>query len=360
MNRRAFTLVELVVGIGVMSVLTAGITSAVLLAGKGMPDAGGRSAATADARRLTQRLADDIELATEITELGPDRVAFTVADRNSDGLPESYRYELDSATRSKLVRTTNGGTPVVIAENVKEFSLAATSGTVSAESTVNLVTDEERLLYVYKGGGSSKKGLTLLFANAMWIKPLLPADATAYVPTRARVFITPNGAKLGILSVELKADAGGKPAALTFDQGTILESSLANGGTWASVNFPLSRTLLPGSAFFIVLRSIDITVAAEIETSSNPVPQTVASLYTSDDGGVTWVQTPDRALPIEVYGRVIRQRATKVVQTSLEALEIRLRVGAGEAALAAPRPLARPVILGAPPPPIEAPPVSEG
>lgn len=77
-----------------------------------------------DAVELSDRIASDLRLARTFTERSATAVAFTVPDRDGDGLDEALRYEWTGIAGDPVTLTYNGSDHLVVAPSVQEFALA--------------------------------------------------------------------------------------------------------------------------------------------------------------------------------------------------------------------------------------------
>ena len=84
---RALTYVELLVSLLVVTLLTAGMMSAMLIATRALPDAQGADAGTLAAQRALDELASDLADAISIAESTASSLTFVVPDRTGDGQP---------------------------------------------------------------------------------------------------------------------------------------------------------------------------------------------------------------------------------------------------------------------------------
>ena len=121
---RAFTLVELMTTMLIMVVVMGGLTSALVLAAHALP---GGQRTTQTRTRVSEALdgwAAELLYATSVTENSGNAVTFTVADRNhGDPGPETIRYAWAGTKGDPLTRQYNGGTTVVVLENVILFEM---------------------------------------------------------------------------------------------------------------------------------------------------------------------------------------------------------------------------------------------
>jgi len=131
----AFTLIEVVLTVAVVSIIMGAMVSVMLLATRGMNCGLVRDENTTEGTRAVQQITLDLSLAQAFTERTDRTVAFTVPDRDGDGQPESIRYAWSGVAGDPLTREYNGGPAVNVAENMHHFKLdylLKTSGSSAA------------------------------------------------------------------------------------------------------------------------------------------------------------------------------------------------------------------------------------
>ncbi len=121
-RRRGLTLIELVTGLSITTILLLGTLSAITLATRAMPNPDDAVATALNTAAALDMLAADLPYATVWTEAGEKAVTFEVADRNGDHVPETIRYAWSGTPGDPLIRTYNGQ-PVSIVDRVQEFTL---------------------------------------------------------------------------------------------------------------------------------------------------------------------------------------------------------------------------------------------
>ena len=138
LHRRAFTLVELTVSMAVMTVLMAGLASAIVIASRAIPDDQSPVSATLEGYDIAEQIAGELFCAQTMPERTATAVTFTVADRDNDTVAETIRYAWTGTPGDPLTRQYNGGTVVNIIDSAYEFDLtyeiASISGTPSVVS----------------------------------------------------------------------------------------------------------------------------------------------------------------------------------------------------------------------------------
>ena len=134
-RRAAFTLIELIIAITIMSLLAGAATGMMMFSARKVAEAAEEDQESFDARDVLDEVAIDIGLALNFTETQADAVSFTVPDRNGDGVPESIRYEWvhDDADPKLwyLAKEYNGGDAKILANDVRHFDLNYLLKTVS-------------------------------------------------------------------------------------------------------------------------------------------------------------------------------------------------------------------------------------
>ena len=133
--RPAFTLLELVIAISIMSILAGAATGVVMFSARHTAQAADDDQKSLQARDILDEIAAEVALALNFTETQADAVSFTVPDRSGDGIAESIRYEWvhddPDPENWRLTRQYNGGDPKIIAEDVRCFDLSYLFKTVS-------------------------------------------------------------------------------------------------------------------------------------------------------------------------------------------------------------------------------------
>lgn len=141
---RAFSIIELVVGMAAMSVLVLGTSSAIILSSRALPTPTGKLQRTKDTRAALDQVHAELALAVEITELTATTIAFTVADRgHGDPGSETIRYSWSGTAGQPLYREYNGGDKAILSNGVTRFALTSTpgAGTLTSAPRVGLIVN---------------------------------------------------------------------------------------------------------------------------------------------------------------------------------------------------------------------------
>ena len=120
-RRAAFTLVEVMVSMGVVAIIMGSIASVMRLATAQMGATTSGTSNLVKTTTLLQQITAEVALAKTVTEQTATAITFTVPDRNADGQDETIRYSWTGSAGGALTRTYNGSS-ATIADNVYYFN----------------------------------------------------------------------------------------------------------------------------------------------------------------------------------------------------------------------------------------------
>lgn len=344
--RRAFTLAEALVSLGILSVLLVGMQSAIMLAGKAMPDANPLSAQVVDSRRAQEVVASDLAYATNIINRTATDVTFEVADRNGDAKPETIRFYW-SGPGTSLMRVYNG-VESVVSRDVRDFKLSYITRTVSKTETVSTEVEdasdkEVGAFTTHSSGSPSPKDFTVAGAAAStgemkgWAAEYfklknIPSGASKVRFTRAEVRLKTYTS--GQLTVSLGVSdptvgvfsAAGTSTVPTVGTAVGGAGRLSRSGLSTTTYYPVIATLPDGATstringgFYIVVKGHDSTsptVYLQYLYNSKP-PADTWHMEWSTNGGSTWQPAAAdwnlRDMPFRVFGRYTTGSTTTTV-----------------------------------------------
>lgn len=147
-TRRGFTLVELVVSLGIVGVLSMAMGSTIILSMRAMPTAGGGLETRAATGRALQIIGTDIRLASAVSMPNVRTLTLTVPDRTGDANAETITYEWEGTPGDPLTRQFNADVSTLIA-SVGDLKFAAvTEATIDAEGRASSPADRIRVTLV--------------------------------------------------------------------------------------------------------------------------------------------------------------------------------------------------------------------
>jgi len=329
---RGFSLLEMVTAMGITSILLLGIGSAMLLAGRAMPDAHSASAESVAGADAVEPVLTELQYAVTVTQRSARMIEFTVADRNGNGTPEVIRYEWSGTAGDPLTRKYNGGTAVTVLSNVRDFSLSYDLQTISTQIPQGNES-AETLLSSYN---SSQNYDDYPIKRSEWyseyFRPALPANTVSWKVTRVKFYGKTFLGADGQITVQLqKPTVGHLPSGLVLEERTLSASSLS--WLWyvlKEVTYTQVSGLSPQEGLCLVLRWLSgDDGACKFLGQDQGVTAPNLVLYESPNKAVSWPVLSGQSLIFMVYGTVTAAGTPQIQNTYyLNAVGIRLRVGA--------------------------------
>lgn len=330
-----FTLLELVVSAGVMSVIMLGLASTMLIAGRALPQAESAAGATAAAADAAGQMIADLRYATAINERSATRIEFTVADRNGNELPETICYEWSGTLGAPLVRQYNAGAPVTMLSNVREFSLSYDTQAIGTEVPQGNESPETLLI----GCASSLDYGDYAVKSGDWFSeyflPVLPADAISWTVTRVRFQAKQAGALSGETKVQLQLPtAGGFPGGIVLEEKTLYESALPLSYLPYEAAYENVSGLPPNQGLCLVFQWVSDAEACKLLGRNKNVTAPNLFLAKSSSQGASWSKLTGQSLLFSVYGTVITAGTPQIQSTFyLNSVQIQLRAGSDDRSL---------------------------
>lgn len=331
-RRHGHTLVELVVALIASALLLAGLGSVMLIARQ---IAYTPSAAThrLEASKIVNELADELRLATYITERSANLLAFVVADRDGDGTEERIRYEWSGTPGDPLLRTYNDGDPIEVLDSVQDFQLEYT--TQDVVTSIETTTDSAEVLLQANATlqSSSTRDITSTNWSAQQIDPATfvtaaPANALSWNATRAEFNAASSIVASGTLYVQLRSTGTpyDGPTSQVLAQAVVPESSLSTFSSWNSAQFASPARNLPlHRKYALVWATGDSTPAAKLRTDTSGT----SGVLESSDGGASWQYVSPKQIYYQLYGTYTTPGPTyDVTRKYLSNVAVRLQTSA--------------------------------
>lgn len=138
-SRRAFTMVEMVASMVILTILMLGISSSLVIASRAIPD--GRSPAKqfVDGSEMLLQIADELSCALTVTVHTATVVEFTLPDRNGDAAEDTIRYSWSGVAGAGLMRQYNGATAAAVLDDVHEFQLSYTPSLYGSPARISQI-----------------------------------------------------------------------------------------------------------------------------------------------------------------------------------------------------------------------------
>ncbi len=344
-NRRAFSLVELMVSLAAMSVLMGGLAVAVTIAGSAIPDPDSALSNQLDAFHGVEQIASELGTATLVTAKSSKMIEFKVADRNGDSNLETIRYEWSGASGASLTRKYNTDAPIVVTADVREFELRYGVRAVIENiiQTVPTQTPESVLASFSGWTGYSATALSKAASLSAWVSEYFtitpPSGATSLTFTKAEVRL--KGSTLlpspGATVAMHRSKNSGTNVPDTPSIGlpvTVLPTSLTTAFQPIIVNFAGVVVPDPGRTDYCLVVKGTATTSAWVDCyyNSSAPDNGMVEMFTSNSGA-NWNPPPsdinkqDIRFTVWGYFTTGSSGTVEITQQLLTSSRITLRVG---------------------------------
>ncbi|GEM_PF-3332037 len=328
MSRRAFTLVEMLVSLATVAVIAGAIMSTMVVAARALPTAGDRTDRATSARQALAQLTAEVALASQVASLSATSIQFTHPDVNGDKSPDVIRYEWGGKAGDGLVRTLNG-VPSTLLDSLADFSFLATTRDARIEGAGTSELGTEQLLAKFDDDHTDRLALGALDAQAQYVRPVLPTNATHFAVTKVEVRVRRGGNTATVLNAAIHADSNG-PALLALQSSTLTASGAKDSIGMFPATFTVPVEVAAGNGVWIVVSS---TLGTQDELcAKTPVAngREQAASGTKVLAAFTWTQRPEVSLRYKLYGKV--RRPTDLRVTRVDAIRVSLTIdGSAEA-----------------------------
>lgn len=300
--RRAFTLMEMTVVIGLMGLLGTAMVSILTLATRAFPAADDTSIAAIAGESALDLLAAEVSEATAITERSADVLEFRVPDRDNDGLEETVRYQWGGAKGEPLTRAVNGGEPESLLAEVESLSFSTEEVQCSAVLPTVYTTSAEYILASYTGAGSNDYPITSTAWHGQSFTPTFPADTVRWEVTRARVMAKQSTGSGTTFAIELRGiTATSAPQSTIITSQSFAKAALGTTNSWLDV--PIAAgSFNPGAGLCLLFTSAESNSAVTSRWQNGGLAMASSPLVRSTSGGSTWSVQTLSAIVYEVYG----------------------------------------------------------
>ncbi len=334
-HRHGLTLLETVAALAVTSIILLGIGSAMLLAGRALPDARSATAQTVAGTEALELVVTELRYAITINQRSARMIEFTVADRSGDTTPEVIRYEWSGTAGDPLTRRYNGGTAVEVLANVRDFSLTYDLQTISTQIPQANESAETLLIGYDSSKDYADYPIKELELYSEYFRPTLPGNAVSWKVTRVRF----QAKQAGLLGGETRAQlqlltAGGLPSGVVLDEGTFYENLLPLLYLVQEVTYTQASGLSPQQGLCLVFRWISGgDGSCKLLGQDKNVSAANIALLKSTDRTVSWSSLAAQSLLFSVYGTVTTAGTPQIQNRYyLNAVTIRLKAGTDDQA----------------------------
>ncbi|MBL4699401.1 MAG: prepilin-type N-terminal cleavage/methylation domain-containing protein [Phycisphaerales bacterium] len=153
LNRSAFTLIEVVTSLSILSVLMIGLSSAVLIGSHAIPtttDAGLNDQAVIDTiNQLRSDLREASSIERQSLSGGREVILVTIKDSGAKGVPGVVNYVFNPST-NRINRTVDAGTTIVMVDGLGTFVISITMDGVDASVLTMMITVENTIQGIFE------------------------------------------------------------------------------------------------------------------------------------------------------------------------------------------------------------------
>lgn len=331
-HRGGVTLLELVVALAVTSIILLGIGSAMLFAGRALPDAASASNQAALGAEALESMVEDLRYAVAIQQRSGRMIEFTVADRNADALPEVIRYEWSGTADAPVTRQYNGGTALQVLAGVQDLALTYELQNISTE--IPQPNESAETLLIGYDSAQDYGDYTIKESEwyAEYFRPTLPGNTVSWKVTRVRFYAQQAGALLGQTRAQLQLPtSGGKPSGVVVDESVFYENLLPLLYLVQEVSYTQASGLSPQQGLCLVFRWQADAEACNLRGQNKNVSAGNIALLKSTDKGVSWAAQAAQSLLFSVYGTVTTAGTPQIQNRYyLKAVTLRLKVGTND------------------------------
>jgi prepilin-type N-terminal cleavage/methylation domain-containing protein len=324
--RRAFTLIEIVLAMGVFSILAGALGGIMLLSARAVPSTSTAADKASVAAGVLARLSSELEVATAVLEGDSRGITFVIPDRTGDGSDDTIRYEWTGSDTRLLTRTLDGGTPQVLAADVSAFVLSYQTATRSVTTQGSWAWTGPGSLASYSGSPTAAVNLSSGAGAALVFTPSLPAGAITYSITSVGIQTRRQGLLgQGQITVQIR-DASTVPGGTIIASASVAGTSMGLSMSTQNVAFSNAVGLTPGSPITVAVIESGNTASGGLGVFGQATAGT--RMYLTANGGSSWTLDAGRTLTLSVTGTYVTQgAATTATSKDLRRVEALLRVG---------------------------------
>jgi prepilin-type N-terminal cleavage/methylation domain-containing protein len=327
-RRGGFTLIELVVSLSVMTILMAGIASALMIASHALPDRDSPLAVAADAAEMVERITAELYDAQSFGTRSATSVAFTVQDRTGDGNPDTIRYAWSGTPGAPLTRKVNLDTAYTVLQNVQEFALLYDVRSVTEQPPPE---SNESAEFVLSSNTFALLPGTYDLSASNWMgqyfTPSLPQGTVSWRVSKVGFWARSSGATKGVTQVrfEIPNASGLSTGNVVGTPALMYETGLNSSHRWEQFSFSDVAGLDPnkGLCLVLALHTSDTELASiRYDTGGG------TDRLTTSNAGSTWSKSLLTGMLYEVYGTATTvSQPPDVTRHYLTGVRIALRAG---------------------------------
>lgn len=310
-----FTLVEVALSIGIVSIILVGAGSAVLVGTRAISDKTDTPAHVSAADEAMRQVMTDVRMATSFTERTSTEIEFKVPTRDDGPADETIRYSWSGVAGNPLLRSYNGGPAVAILEDVHHLDFRYLTQVLEAASTGQQESDELLLISYYPARwwrhDKNYKVEDLTKWCAQYFEPTLPNNTLSWKITRVKFAAKQEDWADCTLGIQIRGATHKEvPDDTIIEEVSLPESALHPWWyAWVEVSFSSVTDLDPDKGYCLVIAHTggpsnrEAARVLYIERARN-MPRDTHWTKTGDAGDHWDKKTNKKDMLFYVYGKV--------------------------------------------------------
>ena len=306
--RRGLTLAELVVSMGIATIVIGGMMSALVIASRATGSTSDDLTHTLEARGYADQILAELNHAVAFTEQSPSSLAFLVPDREGDGSAEEIRYSWSGTPGEALTREYNGGPPVIFSEAIQGFELTYLPRLFPTAPTEEFGAE----LFAYDGSfGGSFKDCDIDHDSwcAQYFKPDLPTNTVSWKVNLVQLILRQED--IGrLLEIQIRTPGPRlTPTEQVLQEVTILTDYLPEYYATRQFEFSDPADLGPVTGACLVITQVSGTKGARTRYIENGVSMPHNAHWTvTSNAGSSWSRpTSNHDMLFAAYGTVVTE-----------------------------------------------------
>ncbi len=313
---RAFTLIEMVVSLGIVAIIAVASAGVMRLATRAATTAGDPLAETSGAGEALRQIQQDLRLATRILRADATGLRLETPDRTGDGVAETIEYAWSGVAGASATRSVNGSPAAVFLSNVIGLDFSFDVASVTGGGTVSSVS--ETLVFPQPSGGSTDD-VTCDRAVGIYLGPTLASNVLSWRPTRVRVQMKRSGSAKGNVTVELRVANGDAPSGALLASWTISDATLGSSTTYLTFTVPAGVVLERDTSVALLVVAASSSTGVEVITSSKSSSTANTFVTQLNSGKTAWVREDSETAFAELFAETTVGSAGTAQQRALRA-----------------------------------------
>lgn len=313
--RFGFTLAELMLSLGICTVLMVSLGGSLTLALKSVDSSNSPAMSHSRTGEVADRVLADLTTAQSFSINTATDVQFKVPSRDGDAVPDTIRYQWTGSPSFQLLRSYNGGTLSLFAADVQEFNLSYLTRTMGPPPPPPPVESAEYLVMQHDDAPSGSFSDYSTSNNnwcAQYFNPPLSPDTIGFKVTRVefRAKRDTGAAKDYLVQIRTADPLTMMPTTTVVSSLALQTGDLPNNYAWITADIPDAPDLSPEAGYCLVIAiTQNASKYPKFQFEKDGTPMTPKTHWmTSSNAGGSW-STPEstKDMRFRIHGTVTTQ-----------------------------------------------------